>query len=155
MDSGLHAEDSGFQSLAGSQFLELNSGFQSPGKKFPNSRFHRQNFSDSGKCVTLHEAIWWNGRRLLLVIVTIIMKTMTLLLFNIKELKQRRFWATHVKRKWGVFPFNITWRYQIRIAKFLCFDRYDRFARNSWENYSPRMPKISLPVNVRRSKHFC
>ena len=26
-------------------------------------------------------------------------ETMTLLLFNIKELKQRRFWATHVKRK--------------------------------------------------------
>ena len=37
----------------------------------------------------------------------------------LRELKQRRFWATHVNRKWGFLPFYMPWRYQIFIAKFL------------------------------------
>ena len=28
-----------------------------------------------------------------------------------RELKQRRFWATHVNRKWGLFHFKPPWRY--------------------------------------------
>ena len=29
-----------------------------------------------------------------------------------RELKQRRFWATHFNRKWGLFHFKSPWRYQ-------------------------------------------
>ena len=36
-----------------------------------------------------------------------------------RELKQRRFWATHVNRKWGLFPFYTPGHYQICIAEFL------------------------------------
>ena len=36
-----------------------------------------------------------------------------------RELKQRRFWAMHVNRKWGLFLYNMTWRLQICIAKCL------------------------------------
>ena len=36
-----------------------------------------------------------------------------------RELKQRRSWATHVNRKWGLLPFYLPWRLQICIAKFL------------------------------------
>ena len=36
-----------------------------------------------------------------------------------RELKQRRFWATHVNRKWGLLPFYMPWRQQICIAEFL------------------------------------
>ena len=32
---------------------------------------------------------------------------------------ERRFWATHVNRKWGDFRFNIPWLYQMCIAKGL------------------------------------
>ena len=28
----------------------------------------------------------------------------------IRELEQRRFWATHVNRKWGLLPFYMPWR---------------------------------------------
>ena len=40
-----------------------------------------------------------------------------------REFKQRRFWATHVNRKWSIFPFNTPWRYQI------------------WSNHAPRLQK--------------
>ena len=29
---------------------------------------------------------------------------------DIRELKQRRFWATHVNRKWAFFSFSMPWR---------------------------------------------
>ena len=32
-----------------------------------------------------------------------------------RELKQRRFWATDVNRKWSIFPLNMPWRYKICI----------------------------------------
>ena len=32
-----------------------------------------------------------------------------------RELKQRRFWATDVNRKWGIFPLNMPWRHKICI----------------------------------------
>ena len=35
----------------------------------------------------------------------------------IRELKQRRFWATHVNRKWTFFSFSKPLRYLIYIAK--------------------------------------
>ena len=37
----------------------------------------------------------------------------------IRELKRRRFWATHVNRKWGLLPFYMPGHYQICIAEFL------------------------------------
>ena len=33
-----------------------------------------------------------------------------------REFKQGRFWEMHVNRKWGLFPFNMPWRYKICIA---------------------------------------
>ena len=36
-----------------------------------------------------------------------------------RELKQRRFWATHVNRKWGPLPFYMPRHWQICIAKCL------------------------------------
>ena len=38
-----------------------------------------------------------------------------------RKLKQRRFWATHVNWKWGLFHFKAPWRYQIRISKWLYY----------------------------------
>ena len=38
---------------------------------------------------------------------------------SFRELKQRRFWATHVNRKWGLLPFYMPGHYQICIAEFL------------------------------------
>ena len=42
--------------------------------------------------------------------------TDTPLIQDIRELKQRRFWATDVNRKWGLFPCSMPWRYVICIA---------------------------------------
>ena len=41
----------------------------------------------------------------------------------IRELKQRRFWAPHVNRKWGPFHFKAPWRSQICISKCLNYYR--------------------------------
>ena len=38
---------------------------------------------------------------------------------DIRELRQRRFGATHVNRKWAFFSFNKPWRYHIFIPKCL------------------------------------
>ena len=43
----------------------------------------------------------------------------------LRGLKQRRFWVTHVTRKWAFFSFNMPWRYQICIAKCFYFHRDD------------------------------
>ena len=36
-----------------------------------------------------------------------------MLKFLVRELRQRRFWATHVDWKWDPFHFKMTWQYQI------------------------------------------
>ena len=36
----------------------------------------------------------------------------------IRELKQNRFWATHVNRKWGLFPLNMLWLYKFVLFSF-------------------------------------
>ena len=72
---------------------------------------------------------------------------------DIRELKQRRFWATHVNRKWAFFSFNIPWRYQICIAKYL-YSYWDELPENS-EKLLLSNAKRPLPVDVRRSKRPC
>ena len=42
---------------------------------------------------------------------------------RMRELKKRRFWATHANQKWCLFPHNRTWSYQICIVKCLYFHR--------------------------------
>ena len=37
-------------------------------------------------------------------------------IWSIRELKQKRFWETDVNRKWGLFPLNVPWHYEICIA---------------------------------------
>ena len=66
-----------------------------------------------------------------------------------RELKQRRFWATHVNRKWGPLPFYIPRHWQICIAK--CLFSYKEDLRVSTE---PLLndAKSPLPVDVRCSK---
>ena len=46
------------------------------------------------------------------------------------ELKQRRFWATHVNWKRGLFHLKASWRYQICISKCLY---YYRDYTTTWE----------------------
>ena len=38
---------------------------------------------------------------------------------GVQKQKQRSFWTTHVKQKWGIFPFNIPWRYEMCLAMYL------------------------------------
>ena len=56
-----------------------------------------------------------------------------------RELKQWRFWATHVNKKWTFFCFNIPWRYQITIAKCLYSYRED-------------LPKILFKITAQEYK---
>ena len=58
-----------------------------------------------------------------------------------RELKQRRFLATHVNRKWGLFSYNMTWRRQICIAKCL-YSHRDDLAEAFGLNYCPWMKKV-------------
>ena len=43
----------------------------------------------------------------------------------IRELKQRRFWATQVNWKWGLTPFYMPWLSKICIAEFLFSYKHD------------------------------
>ena len=47
----------------------------------------------------------------------------------IRELKKRRFWMTHVNRKWVFFFFNIPSRYQMCLAMYL-YSYYDELPEN-------------------------
>ena len=58
-----------------------------------------------------------------------------------RELEQRRFLATHVNRKWGLFSYNMTWRRQICIAKCL-YSHRDDLAEAFGLNYCPWMKKV-------------
>ena len=67
-----------------------------------------------------------------------------------REFKQRRFWATHVKRKWAFFSFNIPWRYIICIAE--CLYCYKGNLPKYMFNITAQECKKSTSVVVRRSK---
>ena len=69
-----------------------------------------------------------------------------------RELEQRRFWATHVKRKWYLFHFKAPWRYQICISKCLYYYR-GHFSKHLGETTVKKWKKKrSLPVDASRSK---
>ena len=65
-------------------------------------------------------------------------------------LKQRRFWATHVNRKWAFFSFNMPQRYHICIVRFL-YSYRDDLPKNltKWQLKSAKSP---LPADLHRSK---
>ena len=66
------------------------------------------------------------------------------------ELKQKRFWATHVNRKWGLFPLNMLWRYKFVLLSFFTLTRaiwLKILAKPSSKN-----DKSPLPADLRRSK---
>ena len=69
---------------------------------------------------------------------------------DIRELKQRRFWATHVNRKWGLLPFYMPGHYQICIAEFL-FSYKDDLSKG-FNQTTAQCCKKSTSVDVRRSK---
>ena len=66
-----------------------------------------------------------------------------------RQFKQRRFWATHVKRKWAFFFFKIPWRYQICIVKFLCSCR-DGLLKNLFQITAQEGNKSTSGWRVRR-----
>ena len=51
----------------------------------------------------------------------------------IREIKQRRFWATHVNRKRHLFHFKINWQYQICLSWSLSYYR-DDLSKNLGKN---------------------
>ena len=44
---------------------------------------------------------------------------------DIRELKQRCFWAMHINQKWDLFHFKIYWQYQNCISQSLSYYRND------------------------------
>ena len=64
--------------------------------------------------------------------------------YDIGELKQKRFSATRVNRKWCLFPFNMPKRYQNCAAK--CPFSYKEDLPNIWVKPLPNDAKPPLPV---------
>ena len=64
--------------------------------------------------------------------------------YDIGELKQRRFSATRVNRKWCLLPFNMPRRYQNWAAK--CPFSYKEDLQNIWVKPLPNDAKPPLPV---------
>ena len=87
--------------------------------------------------------------------------------FTIRKLKQRRFWATHVNRKWSLLHFYMPWRWQICIAKFLF--SYKDHLPESFNQTTPQWCKKStsgwlsslknafarLPIILDKKYHYC
>ena len=69
---------------------------------------------------------------------------------NIWELKQRRFWATYVNRKWGLFPCNMLKSHQNCTAN--CSFSYREDLQKLWVKPLPKDAKSPLPVYERRSR---
>ena len=69
---------------------------------------------------------------------------------DIRELKQRRFWATHVNRKWAFCSFNKPWRYRIYIASVLIL--IETICPKICSKSRLKSAKRPFPVDVRRSK---
>ena len=63
---------------------------------------------------------------------------------NIREPKQRPFWATHFNRKWGHFPFHMPGRQICILIETIC--------PKIWPKPPPQNAKSLLPVDVRRFK---
>ena len=74
--------------------------------------------------------------------------------FPIRKLKQRRFWATHVNRKWAFLPFYMPWRWQICIAKFL-FLLERRFTLVFQTNHCPVIQKVHFRLTSVAQKRCC
>ena len=65
---------------------------------------------------------------------------------RIVSLSRRHIWAMHINWKWGLFPFNMPWQYQICITTCTCvFTVVDTICLKIWAKQCPRMQKI----------HFC
>ena len=67
----------------------------------------------------------------------------------IRELKKRRFWMTHVNRKWVFF---LTYLHATKCVLLCTFTLIKRNCQKIWEKLLPSNAKRSLPVDVRRSK---
>ena len=64
------------------------------------------------------------------------------------ELKQRRFWATHVNRKLGLVPFLDTTEFVL----LRVFTLIETICPKIWAKPRPKNEKSPLPVDVRLSK---
>ena len=62
------------------------------------------------------------------------------------------FWATHVERKWGLFPFNMPWRYQIVLLSD--FTLMETIWPKLCTKSLLKNGKTSLPVGLRAQKHL-
>ena len=95
--------------------------------------FHRSNPAPSsetqGQLAGTIECSWWKFTR---------------------ELKQRRFSTTHFNRKWGLFPFNMTWRCKIWFLSFFTLEK--TIQQKILAKPLLRNVKSRLSVGVRRWK---
>ena len=66
------------------------------------------------------------------------------------ELKQGRFWATHVNRKRGIFAVNMPWHYQFCIVR--SYTVIETISSKIWAKPMSKNTNSTLPVDVRRSK---
>ena len=96
-------------------------------------------------------------------------KTIFAVPFTIRKLKQRRFWATHVNRKWGLLHFYMPWRWQICIAKFIlsCKDdlpksfnqttaQWRKKFTSGWLSSLKKTLLLKLPIILDKTKyHYC
>ena len=71
-----------------------------------------------------------------------------------RKLKQRRFWATRVNRKWAFFSFDMPWHYQICMAK--CpYSKRDYFAQEFVETHDRRVQKVHFRLTCSTQKRRC
>ena len=68
-----------------------------------------------------------------------------------RELKQRRFWVTHVNGKWAFFSFNKPWRNHICIAN-KCLNSYRDDLPKKFFKITAKNAKSPVPVDIRSSK---
>ena len=77
-----------------------------------------------------------------------------------RQLKQRHFWAKNINQKWGHFPDNMPWCYQICIGKCLypCRDDfaeyYSSVIKSKMAGTSFRLPIICLHCRLINKVHF-
>ena len=72
-----------------------------------------------------------------------------------RELKQRRFWATHFNRKWGLFHFKSPWRYQKCLYYYHNYAIIETICPIIWAKPPSKNEKRPLLVDVKELECLC
>ena len=91
---------------------------------------------------------------IIIIVIIIIIIIITVIIIIIRELKQRRFWATHVNRKWGLLLFICLDTTKFVLPSFFSLIK-TIYPRVSTKNHCPMLQKVHFRFTSVAQKRCC